>query len=64
MLPRPTVDTYLAFTDDGWARLYAPDGEYITDPVDQEWRTTAVDRREIMLVLTSPWHRTSAPKPT
>ncbi|GAA0607607.1 hypothetical protein GCM10010174_25970 [Kutzneria viridogrisea] len=52
VLPRPTADTYLAFADDGWARLYAPNGEYITDPVNQGWRTAAVERREVMLVLT------------
>lgn len=52
MTEKPTADTHVKFTRDGWIDLRIPGGEGLPHPGSPEWRRVARRRRQVVLALT------------
>ncbi|MEU7322709.1 DUF5949 family protein [Streptomyces griseoviridis] len=52
MTEKPTADTHVTLTPDGWIDLRFPNGDGVQRPSSPEWRTTAEQRGEVVLALT------------
>lgn len=52
MTEKPSIDTHVTFTTDGWIDLRFPNGDGVQHPGGREWRAVAERRAEAVLALT------------